>query len=193
MEVAPESIAANPSEAEKHVYSVWAIPPDDVIVRLKKLMDGLRSEFGGPQFEPHITVVGAVSLTLDDAVTKFRSACNGLQGYNATVDRVVIGIFSQCIYLLIHPTPEVVEANIHCTGYFGYNKSSTNYMPHMSLLYGDLTDEEKKKAQEKANVLDESINGLSFPITRLALYETDPKDKTLKSWEKVAECSLNPK
>ncbi|GMN43443.1 hypothetical protein TIFTF001_012647 [Ficus carica] len=67
------------------------------------------------------------------------------------------------------------------------------YMPHLSLLYGDLTEDEKKKAQENTNVLDDSISSLSFPITRLALYKTDTEDKTLKSWEKIAECSLEPK
>lgn len=64
-------------------------------------------------------------------------------------------------------------------------------MPHLSLLYGDLSEDEKKKAQEKANILDESISGLSFQVTRLALYKTDTEDKTLKSWEKITECTLD--
>jgi len=63
-------------------------------------------------------------------------------------------------------------------------------MPHMSLLYGDLTDEEKQKAQQRANTLDDSLSGLSFQISRLALYKTDTQDKSLKSWDKIAECSL---
>lgn len=65
-------------------------------------------------------------------------------------------------------------------------------MPHLSLLYGDLTDEEKMKAQEKANVLDKDIRNLSFQISLFALYKVDTKDKSCKSWEKVAECKLNP-
>ena len=65
-------------------------------------------------------------------------------------------------------------------------------MPHLSILYADLSDEDKKKAQEKASILDESITSLSFPVTRLALYKTDTEDKTLKSWEKIAECTLQP-
>lgn len=104
----PETTIADP-QSEKNVYSVWAIPPDDVAARLKKLMEGLRAEFGGPQFEPHITVVGAISLTADDAVAKFRSACEGLKAYTATVERVATGtFFYQCVYLLIHPTPQVI-------------------------------------------------------------------------------------
>ncbi|KAB2025645.1 hypothetical protein ES319_D06G164400v1 [Gossypium barbadense] len=177
---------------KKDVYSVWALPPEDVTARVKKLMEGLRSEFGGPQFEPHVTVVGAISLTADDALAKFRSSCDGRKAYNATVDRVATGtFFYQCVFLLFHPTPEVVETSAHCSSHFGY-KSSTPYMPHLSLLYADLTEEEKKKAQEKANMLDESIGSLSFQISRLALYKTDTEDKTLKSWEKVAECNLSP-
>jgi len=65
------------------------------------------------------------------------------------------------------------------------------YMPHMSILYADLTDEEKKKAQEKAYILDESIGNLSFQISRLALYKTDTEDKSLKSWEKIEEYNLS--
>ncbi|CAK7350342.1 unnamed protein product [Dovyalis caffra] len=190
------STTTTPTAADddkKYVYSVWASPPEDVAARLKKLMDGLRSEFGGPQFQPHVTVVGAISLTEQDALGKFNSACDGLQAYNATVDRVATGtFFYQCVYLLLHPTAEVVEASAHCTERFGY-KNFTPYMPHVSLLYGDLTDDEKKKAQEKVSILDDSINDLSFPITRLALWKTDTQDLTLKSWEKIAECSLSPK
>lgn len=96
-------------EEEKHAYSVWALPPDDVAARLKKLMDGLRSDFGGPHFEPHITVVGAISLTPDEALRRFRSACEGLKAYAASVDRVATGTFpSQCVFLLFHPTAEVI-------------------------------------------------------------------------------------
>lgn len=175
----------------KFVYSVWALPPDDLSPRLRSLMAGLRSEFGGPQFEPHVTVVGAIGLTEDDAVTKFRAACDGLRAYTATVGCVATGtFFYQCVYLLLHPTAEVVETNDHCSAHLGY-KRPTPYMPHLSLLYGDLTDEEKKKAQEKANELDGSLNGLSFLISRLALYKTGTEDKTCQSWEKIAECSLN--
>ncbi|KAG4195765.1 hypothetical protein ERO13_A06G122300v2 [Gossypium hirsutum] len=163
---------------KKDVYSVWALPHEDVTARVKKLMEGLRSEFGGPQFEPHVTVVGAISLTADDALAKFWSACDGRKAYNATVDRVATGtFFYQCIFLLLHPTPEVAETSAHCSSHFGYKSS---------------TQEEKKKAQEKANMLDESISSLSFQISRLALYKTDTEDKTLKSWEKVAECNLSP-
>lgn len=177
-------------QPKKDVYSVWALPPEDVTARVKKLMVGLRSEFGGPEFEPHVTVVGAISLTEDEARDKLKKACEGLKAYNVTVEKVATGtFFYQCVFLLLHPTTEVMETGAHCWAHFGF-KSPTPYMPHLSILYGDLTDEEKQRAQEKANALDESVKSLSFPITRLALYKTDTEDKTLKSWEKVTEITL---
>lgn len=177
-------------QSQKHVYSVWALPQQDLTPRLKSLMGGLRSEFGGPEFEPHVTAVGAISLTESEARDKFAKACQGLKAYNASVEKVETGtFFYQCVFLLLSRTPEVVEPSAHCSSHFGY-KSPTPYMPHLSLLYADLTEEEKKRAQEKANALDKSIGGLTFQITRLALYKTDTEDKSLKSWEKIAEYKL---
>ncbi|KAK0578757.1 hypothetical protein LWI29_015730 [Acer saccharum] len=184
MEVTESSAVATPA-IQKNTYSVWAIPPEDVGARLKKIMEGLKSDFGGPHFEPHVTVIGAINLTAEDAAEKFKSACEGLKVYNCSVDRVATR------HLLLHPNAEVVEASAHCCAHFGYS-NSTPYMPHLSLLYADLTDDEKKKAEEKINALDDNIDKLSFPITRLALWKTDIGDKTLKSWEKVAECNLIP-
>ncbi|OIW00491.1 hypothetical protein TanjilG_27604 [Lupinus angustifolius] len=176
----------------EEVYSVWAIPPEDVGERITKLMASLRSEFGGPPFQPHVTVVGAIRLTPDDAIKKFRSACDGLKAYDVTVDRVATGtFFYQCVYLLLNPNHPVVETSAHCCSHFG-SQNSTPYMPHLSLLYQDLTVEEKQKAQERANILDDSLSGLSFQISRLALYKTDTEDKTLKSWEKIDEWTLSP-
>ncbi|CAI9785237.1 unnamed protein product [Fraxinus pennsylvanica] len=183
---------AGEDEFKIDVYSGWALPPEDVRPRLKKLMNDLRSEFGGPEFEPHVTVVGAISLTESEARDMFNKACEGLKAYKATVEKVATGtFFYQCVFLLLQPTPEVLEASAYCTSHFGY-KNSTPYMPHLSLLYGDLTDEEKKKAEEKANVLDKNISNLSYQISRFALYKSDTKDKSCKSWEKVAECELKP-
>lgn len=96
-------------QTKKHVYSVWALPQQDLVPRLKSLMGGLRSEFGGPEFEPHVTAVGAISLTESEARDKFSKACQGLKAYNATAEKVETGtFFYQCVFLLLSRTPEVI-------------------------------------------------------------------------------------
>ena len=95
-------------ELKEYIYSVWAIPPEDVTAKLKKVMEGLRSEFGGPEFQPHITLVGAISLTESDALHKFKAASESLKPYRVRMNSVSTGtFFYQCVYLLLHPDPEV--------------------------------------------------------------------------------------
>ncbi|CAD5179438.1 unnamed protein product [Musa acuminata subsp. malaccensis] len=77
----PAAMAGAPMKASTKAYSVWALPPDDVRDRLKRLVSPLRSEFGGPAFEPHITVVGSIGLAPDDALRRFRSTCAALSPY----------------------------------------------------------------------------------------------------------------
>ncbi|XP_030968227.1 cyclic phosphodiesterase-like isoform X2 [Quercus lobata] len=128
-------------------------------------MDSLGSEFGGPKFEPHITVVGAVRLTPEDAVEKFRSACEGCKAYTATVDRVATGaFFYQCVFLLIHPTTEVVETSANCCGHFGYKNSTlllqyinstatvqnSNFCPPKSTYAGRRKKKKKKKQRKRS-------------------------------------------
>lgn len=72
------------------VYSVLGIPSEEVTPRLQEL----RTEFNGPEFEPHMTVVGGgVTLTEEDAVQRLKAACEGLKVYEACVDRVDKGTF----------------------------------------------------------------------------------------------------
>uniref|UniRef100_A0A803NDD8 RNA ligase/cyclic nucleotide phosphodiesterase family protein n=1 Tax=Chenopodium quinoa TaxID=63459 RepID=A0A803NDD8_CHEQI len=134
------TIDRKPSGDEEGAYAVWATPSKDAKIRLKKLMSGLRSKFGGPKFDPHLTVVGPISLT------------GKMQQRN-------------------------------------FGQLAGAYLPHMSLLYGDLTDEEKNEAIDEAKTLDDTIDSMSFAIDRLELYIT-PDDKTLKSWIKVEEYVL---
>lgn len=105
-----QNVQLNEAETTKtEVYSVWGIPSEEFSDRVKKLMGGLRSEFGGPQFEPHVTVVGAIRLTEKEARDKFRKGCESVKKvYSANVEKVDSGtFFYQCVYLLLHPTIEV--------------------------------------------------------------------------------------
>ncbi|XP_020581564.1 cyclic phosphodiesterase-like [Phalaenopsis equestris] len=171
-------------------YSVWALPPPDFKHRLKSLMSSLRSEFAGPIFDPHITVVGDLPLRREDAIARFHSAAASVKPFTARIADIAYGtFFYQCVYLLIDPSPEVVETSAHCCGHFGYNRS-TPYMPHMSLIYGDLSEEKKERARTRAMEIDESICGLGFEVSLLALCKTDTRDRTTESWEIVELCDL---
>ncbi|PQM37934.1 cyclic phosphodiesterase-like [Prunus yedoensis var. nudiflora] len=151
------------SKDERQTYSVWAIPTDDVSCRIKKLMEGLRAEFGGPEIEPHIALAGSSPRS-----------------------------YYQCVCILFQRPyyKKMYDILSNTSGHFDISNPD---LPHLALLYGNLTEEERKRAQEKVSILDESITDLSFPIASVALYKTNYQDKTLKSWEKIAEKILRPR
>ncbi|KAK9920081.1 hypothetical protein M0R45_028643 [Rubus argutus] len=181
-------------EKKSHSYSVWAFPSDDMSLRIKKVMEGLRVEFGGSKIEPHITLIGSIRMTHEDVINKFRSLRSlVISSFEAKVNRVVTrSSYYQCVSLLIHSSNKVSLELSYAIGVCGGEFQFWNDVrPHLSLLYGYLTEEERKKAQERVSILDEAINSLSFPVTRLALYKIGYKDTSLRSWEKIAEYPLH--
>ncbi|XP_078428250.1 cyclic phosphodiesterase-like [Wolffia australiana] len=171
------------------IYSVWALPQEAVSERVKRVMKALRKEFGGPEFEPHITIVGATRLTHEAALRNLHAASAIVGPYTARSTAVSRGnSFFQCVYLLVDPSPEVVAVRSSCCELFGVEGGG--YMPHLSLLYGELSEEERRRAAAMAETIDGELVGSDFSIAALALYKTDTSDKTLESWEKVAVCDL---
>lgn len=100
-------------EEKREMYAVWAVPEEDLEDRLRRLMEGLRSEFGGPPFDPHLTLVGPQKLTAGEAKLMFEAACEGFKAYAATVDQVSAGTsYFQCVYVSLRHTVEVKSLGI---------------------------------------------------------------------------------
>jgi 2'-5' RNA ligase len=66
-----------------------------------------------------------------------------------------------------------------------------DYMPHMSLLYGDLDAAVRDQiVQEvKAQHADLLVDS-EFLVRSFHLYRTDPSDLLMKTWTKIAEFPL---
>uniref|UniRef100_A0A804Q2E7 Cyclic phosphodiesterase n=1 Tax=Zea mays TaxID=4577 RepID=A0A804Q2E7_MAIZE len=80
-------------QSPEEVYSVWALPPEPVRDRFRRIMEGLRAAYGGPAFEPHVTVVGDFRGRRSEAVKVLRAAAASVQPYTARVTGVARGSF----------------------------------------------------------------------------------------------------
>lgn len=110
MPISPEqeALEAQRDAQEVHRYAVWGIIPDNVLSRIKKVMEGLREEFGGPEVEPHITMVGSCLMTEDEAINTFRGACNAIKQFYCKVDNLETSQFYfQCVSLVIEISEDV--------------------------------------------------------------------------------------
>lgn len=110
MPISPEqeALEAQRDAQEVHRYAVWGIIPDNVLSRIKKVMEGLREEFGGPEVEPHITMVGSCLMTEDEAINTFRGACNAIKQFYCKVENLETSKFYfQCVSLVIEISEDV--------------------------------------------------------------------------------------
>lgn len=65
------------------------------------------------------------------------------------------------------------------------------YMPHMSLLYGHLSEEELELAKAKVEAEHgKQLISMQFQVSSLGLYCTDPADVLCNSWKKVCQLPL---
>lgn len=133
-----EASIAIQNAQRKDTYTVWGIPPVDVVLRIKKLMEALRAEFGGPEIEPHITVVGSVLWRHDDAVKHFVSGCENIEPYLCEVNELVTRKFYyQPVSLLFQPCDWVcLSLSCYSSSCFvlGVKMSHTYYL-HFALMF----------------------------------------------------------
>ncbi|XP_050384342.1 cyclic phosphodiesterase-like [Argentina anserina] len=193
-----------PTTAGNHVaakipyrYVAWGLLPDPVSRRVHNVTEGLRAEFGGPEIMvPHVPILGSIILTEEDAVRTFRQACEVVGPIHCNVTHVTTSPFYyQCVHLFIDPDDKVVYHDLflvmHEHDYMEFGFCTIGIMPQLSLLWGELTDEEKERAQEQVSLLDETITSFNFTIDRLALYKCNDEDRTQHSWEKILELHLH--
>ncbi len=77
-----------------------------------------------------------------------------MQAYKLRLDRVgKANTRFQCVFILMHKDEEAVAAAVATQRKFGLASASEPYMPHLSLLYADISEEERTELAEQLQVL----------------------------------------
>jgi len=108
-------------------------------------------------------------------------------------DRVDFGrVFHQTVYIKVKKSKALLEAFDKARESFQLSPE-TEYMPHLSLIYSDINENERQVLAEKEqNALFEGEAPLQnfFMCETVQLWYTPAEDKTLTSWEMVREYTL---
>lgn len=169
-------------------YSLWLMPTDEVRDKFSETIHALAGKYDSPTFEPHITLVGGINGVgidgYEDDLCHMTSAIARLTpslqiqfadfGYQDT--------FTRSLYLNTRSDEGLMSAN-HQARQLLALMPDRNYTPHLSLLYGSLTDEEKLGEIAKlGRTLPET-----FEVRRLDLYKSEG---FVRDWKKLAEFPL---
>ena len=154
-------------------YSVWLMPGADVRNRVQNKIIKLSEKNKTPVFDPHITLVSNIIGTEKEVVRKTRKLAESLEPFMIRLEKIGFSDdYFKCLYSKVKDNNLLKKANSAAKKIFGFEES-LEYDPHMSLMYGTVSDEIKKKIM-KYCLTDFSEN---FYVDRIFLVLSNSKNE----------------
>ncbi len=165
-------------------YALWIEPPAFLAVRLNALIDAFSTQHGGPRFSAHVTLLSGITgdeEALKRATGSLASALSPFEVRLSGVGRE--DLYFRCLYLRAEKSGLLEDARARAEDAFGAFRgqaSDGGFMPHMSLLYGDIDNSLK----------DDIIQGIgsalaaNFTVEGISLYRVDGD---VSGWSRVGD------
>ena len=149
-------------------YSLWLKPTGDACERLARLLRELRTRHGGPEFAPHVTLLGSIAEPLQAVLLKAAALAATLRPWMLSLEGMdYLDEYFRCLFVRVAPSRPLREAYHAAREVFGYSDDRP-FMPHLSLLYGDYRPSLKEAViAEWGPRLD-----LTFKVRALHVYST---------------------
>ncbi len=166
-----------------HVYSIWLKPTGEARAELAGVISRLSREHSTPLFEPHVTLVGELIGQGEDFGARTRQLAGQLRPFVVEFGEVgFLPEFYRCLFFHVRETEPAIKANALARKVFR-RESDGKYMPHLSLLYGNLPPAVKLETMAQ---IGQTLQR-SFLVDRIHLVSTqgEPKD-----WYSLGEFAL---
>jgi len=160
------------------------MPTGEVYNQLNDLISELSRRYSTPYFEPHVTLLGDNLLIFpeEEMLSKTEELATLIDPFTFRLNEIgQIDSYYRALFLRGEKTPELTHVNTETRKIFGLPEDP-DFMPHLSLLYGDLPVETKQKIIREIGNVD-----YTFDVGTIHLYSTDGE---LEDWYKVKEFSL---
>lgn len=163
-------------------YSIWILPPEPVFDRLAQLITQISQRYSTPSFEPHVTLIGNLSLPEEEMLAATQRLANFLNPF--TLQLTTAGFLNEyfrSLFITVEKTEELLGAHQKARTLFRSPQES-KFFPHLSLMYGDFSHEIKEK-------IISNIGGnfyISFEVKDI--YATlCSSNIALRDWRKLAQ------
>ena len=167
-------------------YAIWYEPTGIIRDELKKIILDLSKKYNSPIFEPHITLLpGGCELDKKIVIDKLSEIVRKTKPFKTTFGKLnQLDEHFKSIFIEVEKTKDLINfANSIQKEVNG--KAALNYSPHLSILYGDFSNE-KKDATIKL------LGGKydkSFILNKVDVVEYE-FNQPPETWKKVASIEL---
>jgi len=166
-------------------YALWIIPEGKALRGLKKLIELISRMYSTPFFVPHITILGRVTGYENALISTGFRLSSIIRPFHVSLTRIAyLDEYFRCLFIQLKRSKELIDLHKQTKMIFNI-KDRKYYMPHISLMYGNLPLDSKKKiisdiGKDYPDTLDiKCIHLVSASV------ETDPA-----SWHSVKEFPL---
>jgi 2'-5' RNA ligase len=152
-------------------YSIWLMPSGKINEELKKTISKLSHEFAGPVFLPHVTLLGNLDSDKQELLSHTQQLAAHIRPFQVTLTTVdFFDEYFWCLFLRTQETAPLLEAEREARMIF-HREQDPNFMPHLSLLYGNFELLTKKQIIE---AIGHEFN-ISFSVRHINLFSTTGK------------------
>ncbi|OAV90413.1 hypothetical protein PTTG_07592 [Puccinia triticina 1-1 BBBD Race 1] len=181
--------------------SLWLSPTGAAFDRLKTLIDTLASETEGClAFDPHLTLISddqvprvpldQVLQVVSESVKKWRSTLSEGDQLELKFQKIQSGeMFYQCVLAAVVPSEMLKRLNNELRESLVTDPAAragfSRYFPHLSIVYGDLSQQQKDGLVVRATSALSDMPGF-IPTEILVVKTSGPSSE----WAKLAKISL---
>ena len=163
-----------------NTYDIFLVPAESQFNKYSDLINSLSNKYKTPSF-PHITLVEKVEAEEDELIEKVGAIAQILN----KVEVEVFGMnfsntINQCVFAQIKMSPQLLSLYIKLAEALQYPNKSP-FFPHMSLVYGDFSPEEKSNIAKQIKIDDKLL------LDKIVIYRDGPLPI---DWGRVAEFKI---
>lgn len=164
-------------------FSLWLVPEGAWQARLARLIETLARRLGTPAFEPHVTLLGGAPGEEAQALAASAGLARALAPLELRLTSLdALDEYFRCVFVHVAESRELLAAHAAARVAFGAAEPAA-FLPHLSLVYGDLSPAAKAPALREA----EGAVGMRLLVRRLELVRTQG---TPAEWRRLAGWGL---
>jgi 2'-5' RNA ligase len=161
-------------------YSLWLEPTGDTAYKLQQRIKKLSKKYDTPTFSPHVTLLGGLTASKTELVPLTNTLASSVKSFELTLSKAgYLNTYYQSLFIHVEQNEGLTHLHSNACRLFDCPDEYKNeYMPHLSLLYGDLSQKQKEKILN--NIGREFY--LRFTAKKVVLMHTDGEPE---QWKKV--------
>lgn len=161
-----------------HKYSLWFMPTGPVARKFSQVIAQLAQQYSSPIFPPHVTLIGSIEAQEVEISGKAQELASLIRPFSIRPTTLAYtNAYYRALFVKVDPSTAILSAYQQARRLFP-DKQKTEYIPHLSLLYGNFPPATKEKI---IKVIGESFTD-EFEVDTLYLYLTEG---VVDDWQSV--------